>query len=322
MSGATDRLPRLLALVPYLLAHPGTSLAELSRVFGVPERQLRKDLDLVWMCGLPGHTPGDLIDVEWVGNTVTVSNADTIARPLRLTPDEALALLVALRTLADVPGLSERDALDRARVKIETAVGAVPAADGLSVALNDPAELDPAVLTGLQAAHSSGRRVHLRYYVPGRDEVTERDVDPMRLLFVDGRWYLEGWDRSVEDVRFFRLDRVLAQHQLSEAADIPEQAQPRDLSSGLFSPSPQDTLVTLVLEPSARWVADYYPCETVQDQPDGTVLARLRSPDPGWLLRLALQLGGAGRIVDPPELAEAVRSAARAALAAYADGAG
>ncbi len=141
----------------------------------------------------------------------------------------------------------------------------------------------------------------------------------MRLLLVDGRWYLEGWDRSVEDVRLFRLDRVLAQHQLDDVAEIPEQAQPRDLSSGLFSPSPDDALVTLVLQPSARWVADYYPCETVLDQPDGTVLARLRTPDTRWLRRLALQLGGAGTIVEPPELAAAVRADAQVALAAYGE---
>ena len=77
---------------------------QLARTFGVPVRQLRQDLNLIFVCGLPGHTPGDLIEV-WFGpdDTVSVTNADTISRPLRLTTDEALALLVALRTLADVP---------------------------------------------------------------------------------------------------------------------------------------------------------------------------------------------------------------------------
>ena len=103
MTGAGDHLPRLLALVPYLLAHPGARLADVAREFGVSEQRLRADLDLLWVCGLPGHGPGDLIDVSYEGERVTLSNAETIARPLRLTADEALALIVALRALADVP---------------------------------------------------------------------------------------------------------------------------------------------------------------------------------------------------------------------------
>ena len=95
MSGSADRLPRLLSLVPYLQAHPGAKVADVAEVFGVTEKQLRSDLDLVFLCGLPGHGPGDLIDVSYDGDTVSVTNADTIARPLRLTTQEALALIVA-----------------------------------------------------------------------------------------------------------------------------------------------------------------------------------------------------------------------------------
>ncbi|MGE5763764.1 MAG: protein pafC, partial [Mycobacterium leprae] len=71
MSGATARLPRLLALVPYLLHHPGAEVGHVARLFGVSERQLLADLTLVWMCGLPGHTPGDLIEVSVEGGRIT-----------------------------------------------------------------------------------------------------------------------------------------------------------------------------------------------------------------------------------------------------------
>ena len=123
VSGATDHLPRLLALVPWLLAHPGTQVADVAREFEVTEAQLRNDLNLLWMCGLPGYGPGDLIDVSWHGDRVTLSNADEIARPLRLTPEEALALVAALRVLSEVPGIVERSAIDRALAKLEAAAG-------------------------------------------------------------------------------------------------------------------------------------------------------------------------------------------------------
>lgn len=316
MSTATDRLPRLLALVPYLLAHPGARLPEVAAIFGVTERQLRGDLDLLWVCGLPGQGPGDLIDVELVGDTVTLSNADTIARPLRLTRDEALALLVALRTLADLPGLTERAALDGALAKIERAAGDSARGSGrVAVAVEAP----PDVLATLQEARTAQRRVHLRYYVPGRDETTERDVDPMRLLMADGRWYLEGWCRSVEDVRLFRLDRIEQLAVLAEPAEPPPAAEPRDLRAGLYAPAPGDLAVEIELDPAARWVADYYPCESAEEAPEGRLRVRLRTPDTRWLRRLALRLGGSARVLAPAELAGEVRREAAAALAAYGE---
>jgi proteasome accessory factor C len=139
----------------------------------------------------------------------------------------------------------------------------------------------------------------------------------MRLLLVDGRSYLEGWCRRVEAVRLFRLDRVVAISVLDIAAELPPAATERDISQGLFQPSEADVLVVLALGPGAHWVADYYPCESVEDLGDGTVVARLRTPDTSWVVRLALRLGASARVLEPPELAAQVRTAASIALAAY-----
>jgi proteasome accessory factor C len=186
-----------------------------------------------------------------------------------------------------------------------------------SVAIEVEAEGE--VLSTVRRALDEGRLVHLRYYVPGRDEATERDVDPMRVIVVEGRSYLEGWCRMALDVRLFRLDRVLAIEVLAEAAAVPPHARPRPLDTGLFRPSTDDIVVTLELTPAGRWVRDYYPYESVEELPDDRMLLRLRTPDPRWIRRLALRLGATGRVVDPPELAAEVREAAAAALAAYED---
>lgn len=314
MRASGDHLPRLLALVPYLLAHPGVRVADAAAVFGITEQQLRRDLDLLWMCGLPGHGPGDLIDVSFDGDRVTLSNADTIGRPLRLATDEALALIVALRALAEVPGLQERAALDTALAKLEAAAGdAAEAAERVSVVL----ESQERALALARQALEEHRRVHLVYHVPARDVTTERDVDPLRLHFVDGRSYLEGWCHRAQDVRLFRLDRVVDIRVLDVPAEPPPQVEPRDVSAGLFTASPGDVLVTLALGPRARWVADYYPCEEVIETADGGLRVSLRTPDADWLRRLALQLGPDARVLAPVELADAVRASATAALAAY-----
>ena len=105
----------------------------------------------------------------------------------------------------------------------------------------------------------------MSYYVPGRDEATERDVDPMRLLIVEGRTYLEGWCRRAEAVRLFRLDRVLALDVLEVAAEVPADAEPVDVDQGLFRPSAEDLNVIIDLAPLGRWVAEYYPCDTIEE---------------------------------------------------------
>ena len=311
--GATDRLSRLLALVPYLVSRQGIPLAEVAAEFGITESQLVKDLELLFVCGTPGHLPDDLIEVDWDDGRVYLGNADAIARPLRLGVDEALALLVGLRALADVPGLHDRDALQRTLLKLEAAAGESGSASAqvrVEVEVQGP-------LADVRRALAGGRRVHLTYFVPARDETTERDVDPMRVLLVDGRWYLEGWCRRAEDVRLFRLDRVEALTVLDVAAEVPAAAAERDLVEGLFVASPADVLVTLELAPPAHWVIDYYPVEEVVELPDDRLLVRLRVADDGWLRQLALRLGGALRVVDPPDLAERVTAAARTALEAY-----
>ena len=315
MTTPLGHLPRLLALVPYLLARPGVRLAEVAQVFGITEDRLRKDLNLLWVCGLPGHGPGDLIDVEFEGDTVTLTEPAGVTRPLRLTVDEALALIVALRALAETPGLDERDAVDRALAKVEQAAGAAAgAADRVEVSVEGEQQVLPVV----RAALEQRRRLHLRYHVPGRDETTERDVDPMRLLLVEGRSYLEAWCRRVDGVRLFRLDRVAEVTVLDEPSEPPAGVQPRDLSQGLFRPGPDDLLVTLALRPSAAWVADYHPCESVVESADGSLVVRLRARDTSWVRRLALRLGEQGRVLSPDSLAEQVREDASRALEAYA----
>jgi proteasome accessory factor C len=315
---STVRLRRLLALVPYVVSRKSVGLAETAVAFGVSERELVDDLNLLWCVELRAPDPYCPIDLSYEGGEIVVSQAESMGRPLRLAVDEASALLVALRMLAEVPGLEDRSALSRLIAKLEAAAGeaaAVSAKVAVQVDIrNDGAE---GYAAQIRIALSAGRRLHLRYYVPGRDEATERDVDPMRLLVVEGRPYLEGWCLRAEGVRLFRLDRVLSLEVLDVPAAPPAEALPVDVDQGLFRPSPDDVHVVLELSAQGRWVAEYYPCESVSDLPDGRLRVVLRTPDTGWVRRLALRLGEEGRVVSPPSLAADVREAASAALANY-----
>jgi predicted DNA-binding transcriptional regulator YafY len=319
---ATERLQRLLALVPYVVSRNVVGMAETAAAFGVTERELVDDLNLLWCVELRSPDPYCPIDLSYEGGEIVVSEAEAIGRPLRLGVDEACALLIALRMLAELPSIGDGTALSRTIAKLESAAGSA-AGPSSQVAV----QVDEA--TGRSAAAQSaaaqvadaltrGKRLHISYYVPGRDEATERDVDPMRLLLVEGRSYLEGWCRRADDVRLFRLDRILAIDVLEVAKEVPASAEQVDVDHGLFRPSPLDVQVVFELAAAGRWVAEYYPCEEVAELGDGRLRIRLRTPDTRWVRRLALRLGEDGRLVSPPELAEQVIDDATAALSHYA----
>jgi proteasome accessory factor C len=317
MVTSAERLRRLLALVPYVVSRRAVGLSETAATFGMTERELIDDLNLAWCVELKSPEPYCPIDLSYEDGLVTISQAESIARPLRLAADEASALLVALRMLAEAGG--DGDAVTRLVAKIEDAAGAavVPSAQ-FSIEIEGSKESGvPAALT---AALAAGRRVHLRYFVPGRDQTTERDVDPIKLLVVEGRTYLRGWCLRAEGVRTFRLDRVLDVAVLDvpaeEHEDAEEEAAP-DVAGGLFRPSESDVRAELELAPGGRWVAEYYPCESVEELGEGRLRVVLRTPDTGLVRRLALRLGEDLRVIAPSELAAEVRAAAEAALALY-----
>jgi proteasome accessory factor C len=311
MVTSAERLRRLLALVPYVATRRVVGLAETAATFGMTERELIDDLNLAWCVELRAPEPYCPIDLSYEDGEISISQAESIARPLRLAADEASALLVALRMLAEAGG--DGDAVARLIAKIEDAAGAPRA----QVAIQIEHPNARGMTATLGAALTAGKRVHLRHYVARRDEATERDVDPMRLLVVDGRTYLEGWCRRAEGVRLFRLDRMLSVDVLDVPAEVPDTAEPVDVDAGLFTASPSDLLVELELAPAARWVAESYPCETMTELPDGRLRIALRTPDTTLLRRLALRLGEDARVVSPADLADEVRSTAAAALAQY-----
>lgn len=311
---ATARLDRLLTLVPWLMSNQGIDLHEVSLSFGVSRDQIIDDLQLLFVCGTPGHMPDDLIEASWEGGKLFIGNADTIATPLRLGRDEALALIVALRALAASADSSSRDAINRALMKLEQASGESSAvAHSVSFAVEDDQRAADHV-SRLRAALADHRQVNITYLAASRDETTNRDVDPMRVVQVGGFWYLEGWCHRADDVRLFRLDRVEALRVTNSDGTPPAQATSRAIGPGVFQPSEHDELVQLLLEPSAAWVAEQFPVESVHEIGDGRVEVTIRVADPQWLTRLIWRLGGQAAVISPASLVASLREQAATAL--------
>jgi predicted DNA-binding transcriptional regulator YafY len=212
--------------------------------------------------------------------------------------------------------------LEMAKLKVRPTTAKPPAAAGAAAPANRHVvmpdddrveELASAIGTVL----ATGRRVRLRYYSPKTEEVTERDVDPIGLIADNGRPYLHGWCLLREERRFFRLDRVLALDVLDVRASPPAEAELLNVDQGLFQPKHDDKRVELELTGPGRWVAEYYPCESVSELGEGRLHVVLRTPDTRWVWRLAMRLGGDGLVVSPPDLAADIRRTASAALDNY-----
>lgn len=319
-ASSREQVRRLLALLPYLLKHPNARTGEVATLFGVSERQLRADLEVLWFCGLPGLMPGDLIEVDMEAvdgeGVIRVGNAEYLSRPLRLAVDEAVAMLIALRTLAESVDGEERATVTRLVARLEEAAGQAGRVAGHVAVQLPESSLNAGIVAAVREALETKRRLHLTYWVPSRDETTERDVDPLQWVDADGASYLEAWCRSAEDVRLFRLDRIAAATVLDTPSDPPPDVVTRD-GGDILRPNIADLVVRLILEPHAAWVAEYYPVESVAARPDGRVDVTMRVKERRWIERLMLRLGGAAEVVEPADLVDTVRRAAREALARY-----
>ncbi|MGK8512801.1 helix-turn-helix transcriptional regulator [Nocardia asiatica] len=311
------RLSRLLNMIPYFIAHPGISAAEAAADLGVTTKQLMSDLNQLWMCGLPGYGPGDLIDLSFSEESIEVTFSAGIDRPLRLTSTEATALLVALRSIVEMPGMVDPTAAHAAIAKIESAIagGAAPGEDGRS---RTPPQEAPAV-AAVRSALALGRTLRLVYYSASRDVVSERVVDPIRIVLVDDNSYLQAWCRQAEGVRLFRFDRIEAATELDEPARPPEHATQATAGLDLFQDDPAVPLARLRIHADYAWVLDQYPMHRLAVHPDGSLEATMRFATLDWMARLLLGFGSGVTVLGPPELVAAVRERSNAALAAYVE---
>ncbi len=311
----SQRLRRLLAVVPYVVRHPGVRLDELSRLFDVPEGELAADLDLLFMSGLPPYGPGDLIEVQVEDGRVWISMADYFARPLRLTRSEALALYLQGTALLGAPGLPEAGALESALRKLEAALG--PEALGGLAGRVEAAQPGAPVSDHLAAVREAAvehRRLEIEYYAASTDETSVRRIDPEEAFSALGQWYVVAFDHRSGEERMFRLDRM------RRADATGESFEPRGLAGAgrpLYTRSGDDIEVRLRLAPGALWVAEYYETDGVTERRDGTADVVLPTKHLQWVARLVLRLGDAVRVLGPRELEREVASVAAATLKRY-----
>lgn len=289
-----SRISRILALIPYVLDKSAVDVEEIMDRFGYTREQLSRDLDTIFVCGLPGYGPGDLMEAYVDEDEVVIDAADFFAKAPRLTPTEALGLLAAGMTVIGTGAASP--ALESAVRKLTEAI--MPdATSSLSVDVVDESQH----LGRLREAAAEQKVVRITYRSVAKEETTERDIEPWSVFASLGRWYVIGHCRLVDDQRTFRVDRIKEMAVSDETFERPSKVPEPGVG---YAPSEGDVSCVIDLEPAARWVLDYYPVEVMEE--DETTRIRFHSPDVEVPARLLLRLGSDARLVEGDEVASRV----------------
>ena len=310
------RLSRILVLLPYAIRHPGVTVDELARKFGVARAELIRDLQLVFLCGLPGYSPGDLIEVTMDDDVVHVRMADYFSLPLRLTPTEALTLYAGGEAIAALPGMEQADALRRALAKLRRALGrqGEGGAPGVSVELEGGPS---AHLEELREALAERRRARIEYLSATTGQLKRRAVDPWGLVAALGRWYLVAWDHLSQDERMFRVDRIKSVELTDERVEPPADFDPDRYRAAWSERDEQETMRLEISPGAAGWFTDYYPTKTAEVLEDGWQAIEVAVGGETWAATLLLRLGSDARAVEPASYPMAARQLARAIAARH-----
>jgi proteasome accessory factor C len=190
------RINRLLAMLPWVIGNPGSPVDEVCERFGYTRPDLIRDLNTVFVCGLPGYGPGDLMDASIDDDEIVVEMAEYFSRPLRLTAPEALGILASAKAVQSAGTGGE--ALDRAIVKLEQML--LP--EGTEAVVIDIAE--PHLVGDLRAAAVEGRVMRIDHTSVASGERKTRDIEPWAVFTTLGNWYVSAYCRRAVAERVFR----------------------------------------------------------------------------------------------------------------------
>ena len=293
-----ERTSRLLDLVPYIYTHQGISLVDLAEVFEVSTNQMISDLTTLWMCGLPGYTPLELMDLDFESGYVTISNAPTLARPRSITHEEGVALVLGLDVLRS--GIStERTDLIEAIVSLSQRIARLV---NLPLALSASSDISHEIATSIKEAISHRSGLQISYHSLYKDEISARVVLPLEMLESQGFLYLQAYCLTALDFRHFRIDRI--QSATSAEIEKPSTMQPVYPEKIAFA--------VKVVRPT-RDVAERFQESNLEA---GTVFEG-SSFSQHWISRSVLASGGAIELLSPAGIRSELAKRAKVILSLY-----
>jgi proteasome accessory factor C len=300
-SAPLERTARLLDLVPYINSHQGISLKELAGVFDVSTAQMTSDLTTLWMCGLPGYTPLELMDLDFESGFVTIHNAETLSKPRSITFDEGVALILGLDLLRSAISSDRNDLLesiDLLSIRLAELIK-------LPLALSATPILNQEVSSAVAEALNSRSALEITYHSLYRDEISNRIILPIEIVVSDGQNYLSSYCYTASDFRQFRIDRI----QEASVQAVP-QAIPK-VSVQQLSYSCTIKVFTPTREIAERFKQSELPINSEFDFQTYSIQ---------WIQRSVMASGSAIGLQSPPDVRKSIAVLAQSMLDRYKEG--
>lgn len=298
---ASQRAIRLMDMIPFLSTHPGITIKQLAGEFNISTNQLISDLNLLFMCGLPGYTPLELIDLSFDDGYVVVKDPQNLASPRNLTDTEFLYLLISLSTLeSQLAGANkEKVRLLREKVRLSTQ-SRIP----VSIIDTDTKRADSSlIIKEIDFALSERRRMVISYSNPTRDSVLEREISPYRLIKDDDKMYLEAYVHDVQSLRTFNLINIIRCRVLDKES----------VETQTLNDSESIIVKFRAKKPSLFLKENAAHIRSVSE----TNVYQISVFQKEWLLRNVIRAAGEIEILEPLEIRDEARALASRTLSFY-----
>ena len=298
ISAPLARTARLLDLVPYINTHQGIALKELAKHFEVTPAQMNADLMTLWMCGLPGYTHLELMNLDFESGFVSIGNASTLSKPRAITFQECVALLLGLDLIASSLPSDRQDLLTAA----ESLRKRLTEILGLPIKLSVVGSTSGAVATAIAQAIGTNSGLKIRYHSLYKDQVTERIVAPVNLYESDNHQYMRAFCSTAKDYREFRVDRI-------------DQATPTDVSAQFpaKADSTEKLSFSIKILASSRDVTERF---AISQSTIGSSI-ELSSYSRQWIERSVMASGEAVLLSAPQEIRAEIAKKAQLMLNRY-----
>lgn len=311
---ALERTARLLDLVPYLATHQGISIEDLAREFSISTSEVTDDLTTLWMCGLPGYTALELMDLSFESGFVSISNAETLARPRTLDRNEVLTLILGLETMLESEAALRNSLSDQIRMLIEKLSQFLDVARLIQAGTASSS----AIRGEIDVAINARMPIRIEYHSLTRDEVNSRVIHPLEYISLsesNHHEYLYAFCELSKGYRTFRVDRILRTLKTPEAAE----AKSVEISPNqeIINAEPEINRIVVAIISRERDVAERFNLAPQSLREGSTKEVTIESFTPDWAIREIMSFGGQVALKSPQDLRELLHERSLRALGGY-----
>lgn len=312
MISAKERMARLIAAIPWIVAQDGAPVDAIAERFDYPRDLLLADLnDVVFYVGVPPYTPDTLIEVLIDDDMVWISYADWFSRPMKLSGGELLSLITAGETALSFDNQDTAGALARGLTKLRLATGSN---DTVDVQIGS---IDRTFLPMMRAAADERLCIDIDYYSFASNSRATRRIEPNRFFVADGNWYVGGYCHLAAGERLFRVDRVESVEPTTEPFSKSVSHDDGDEPTNELFSLDDAPRVTFAMPEDRIWVLDRLPIDEVVPSDDGRLVVTLPVSSSRWLEQLLVRIGPGVTVIDGGPLRVDVKSATSRVMVRY-----